>query len=352
MNALPLQTVSHNDTLQALGLHANRAAERAVFALYQERRPINTQRAQRAALKLFCQFLQTCGILPTGDLYEDPSAWTGITWGLVAAFQKWQLREGYSMKSINDRVSTVKVYAGLANSAGIIPDGEILRMQRVRAYTRKEGIDTDAKRAEAGVATRKGTKKAMPATITEGQAEELVTVRDNSPQARRDALLMCLLLDHGLRVSEAAILKVEDIDFDKKQMTFYRPKVGRWSRHNLRGRAWQVLCEYMLKDNRAKAGPSILASHKTGGLTPGKGMTVRGIQDRIRHLGQRVGIDNLSPHDCRHYGATQAGHDRRVSLAGLMAFGGWESAQSAVRYINRGEADNDGVFLGMESSEG
>jgi integrase len=335
-------------SLQALGMEANRAAERAVFAIYQERRPINTQRAQRAALKLFSQFLGTCGIMPTGDLYEDPAAWAGITWGLVAAFQEWQLREGYSVKSINDRISTVKVYAGLANSAGILPDGEIIRMGRVRAYTRKEGIDTDARRAEAGIATRRGYKKATPTMITEEQAEELVRVRENSPQARRDALLMCLLLDHGLRVSEVEILKIEDINFESRMMVFYRPKTGIISKHKLRGRAWQVLCEYVLQDTRAKTGSLILASHKTGQLTAGKGMTVSGIQDRVRYLGRRVGIDNLSPHDCRHHAATQAGNDPRVSLGALMSFGGWQSAQSAVRYINRGEADNDGVALGVE----
>jgi integrase len=162
--------------------------------------------------------------------------------------------------------------------------------------------------------------------------------------------MMTLFLDHGLRVSELAILKIEDIDLDKKQMTFYRPKVGKWSTHNLRGRAWQILCEYIQKDTLAESGPLILASHKTGQLTPGRGMATRSIQDRVRHLGQGVGIEKLSPHDCRHFGATKAGHDPRVSLAGLMAFGGWSSAQSAVRYIDHGDAENDGVFLGREDS--
>lgn len=351
MNTLTLQTTDHEGTaLQALGLLANRAAEQAVFALYQERRPINTQRAQRAALKLFWQFLQTCGILPTGDLYEDPSAWTGITWGLAAAFQSWQLREGYSVKTINDRLSVVKVYMALANSAGVIPDSEILRLQSLQGYTRKEAIDTDSKRIAEGIATRKGTKKTLAATITKEQAQALCTVKGDTPQARRDALMMCLLLDHALRVSEVSILKIEDINFDAKQMTFYRPKTGKTSRHNLRGRAWRILREYVSRDNTAQSGALILASSKTGMLVPGKDMSTRAIQDRVRCLGRELGIDNLSPHDCRHYGATQAGHDPKVSLADLMSFGGWDSAQSAARYIDRGEADNDGVALGVDEA--
>jgi len=334
--------------LQALGLQANKAAENAIFKLYQDRRPINTQRSQRAALKVFADFMQACGLV-VPDLYSDPFSWMGITWGLVQTFQSWLLRQGYSIKTINDRVSVVKVYMALANQAGIIPDSEILRLQSLRGYTRKEAIDTDAKRIAEGITTRKGTKKAAAVAITEDQARALCKVRNATPQARRDALMMCLLLYHGLRVSELSILKIENIDIEAKQINFYRPKTGKISRHNLGGRrSWQILTEYMSKDNHAQNGPLILASCKSGSLIPGKGMTTRAIQERVTQLGQGVDLENLSPHDCRHYGATQAGNDPKVSLVALMSWGGWDSPQSAARYINRGQADNDGVSLGIE----
>jgi len=340
-------TMPYSGTIQILGLEANKAAENAIFKLYQDRRPINTQRSQRAALGIFAEFMRTCG-MASPDLYSDPLSWMGITWGLVQTFQAWLLRQGYSVKTINDRVSVVKVYMALANQAGIVPDGEILRLQSLRGYTRKEAIDLDAKRTKQGLATRCGAKKSQSVLISEEQARALCTVRNETPQARRDALIMCILLDHGLRVSEVSILKIEDIDFNARQMTFYRPKTGKTSRHNIRGRAWQLLVEYMGKDNRAQSGPLILASCKTGALLPGKGMSTRAIQDRVTQLGQTVGLENLSPHDCRHFGATSAGNDPKVSLAGLMAFGDWVSPQTAARYINRGQADNDGVSLGLD----
>lgn len=330
-----------------LGRAANLAAESAIFKLYQDRRPINTQRCQRAALAVFAQFLKTCGLMAAGELYEDPTAWAGITWGLVQAFQRWLLQQGYSIKTINDRVSVLKVYLTMANQAGVIPDGEILRLQALKGFTSKEAIDTDAKRTKQGLATRCGAKKSAATQITEEQARELCQVRNESPQARRDALIMCLLFDHAMRVSEVADLQIEDVDRTAKQITFYRRKTGKTSRHNLRGRAWRVLSEYLSKDIQSQSGPLILSSCKTGALLQ-KGMSTRAIAERVAQLGSALGIANLSPHDCRHNAATMAGSDPNVSLAGLMAFGGWSSANVAVKYLNKGDAENDGVNLGLE----
>ncbi len=341
------KVLTQSGALLAIGAAANRAAEMASFRLYQDRRPENTQRAQRAALTVFAEFMRTCG-LASSDLYSDPLSWLGVTWGLVQAFQQWLLKKGYSVKTINDRVSTVKVYMTLANQAGVVPDSEILRLQSLRGFTRKEAVDTDAKREKQGMAIRIGTKKSAAVVITEEQARSLCRIRTNTPQSRRDALLMCLFLDHGMRVSEVSILKVDDLDIQAKQMIFYRPKTGKTSRHNLRGRAWQCLIEYLNKDQSMPSGYLLMPSSKSGALIRGRGMTTRAICERVMQLGQAIGIENLSPHDCRHYGATRAGNDPNVSLAALMAWGGWDSPQSAARYINRGHADNDGVSLGMD----
>jgi integrase len=348
-----MQTATHQALVEVspsqveIGLLANKAATKAVFAIYQARRPENTRRAQKAALGLFSAYMRACGIA-TPDLYAEAWAWQGITWGLVQGFQDWMLEQGYSVKTVNDRVSAVKVYMSLANQAGIIPDGEILRLRSVRGFTRKEGIDTDKTRAAQGLDTRKGAKKAAAALLTDDQARKLKAGQTDTPQGRRDALLMVLLLDHGLRVSEAAGLCVENIDRDAKQMTFYREKTGRVSRHALRGRAWQLMAFYLEKDQKEASGPLFLASNKSGALLAGTGLTVRAIHERVKQLGRAVGVDNLSPHDCRHYGATKAGHDPNVSLAALMAWGDWQSPTSAARYIERGQTDNDGVSLGLE----
>jgi integrase len=333
--------------LALFGVQANHAAARAAFALYQDRRPANTQRSQRAALAVFARFMREAGIA-VPDLYANPAAWSGITWGLVQGFQRWLLEQDYAVKSVNDRISIVRTYMVLANQAGVIPDDEILRLRGLRGFTRKESVDIDAKRVDAGMRTRRGAKKVAAVQVSEEQAQTLCQVRGMTAQARRDACMMTLLFDHGLRVSELAALTMENIDREARMLRWYRQKTGADSKHVIRGRAWQRLEEYLIRDHPAPAGALLLASCKTGALVEGSNMSIEGIRKRVRQLGRLVGLINLSPHDCRHYGATRAGNDANVSLAGLMHWGGWESPTSAARYIDRGQADNDGVNLGME----
>jgi integrase len=59
--------------------------------------------------------------------------------------------------------------------------------------------------------TRKGAKKAQPVPLTPEQAARLKAQPD-TPQGRRDTLLLCLLLDHGPRVGEVTGLQVTDFD--------------------------------------------------------------------------------------------------------------------------------------------
>ena len=61
------------------------------------------------------------------------------------------------------------------------------------------------KRETAEIPLRLGLKKAEPVSISTHQAKALKDQPD-TPRGRRDGLLMCLLLDHGLRVGEVAKL--------------------------------------------------------------------------------------------------------------------------------------------------
>ena len=198
----------------------NEYAARGAFADYLARKAENTIRRQAA-------FLTDVG-LAAGDLQHEPEAWQGVTWGLVEGFRNWMVAQGDAVGSINVRLSTVKAYARLAVKAGALTAEDFALIRMVAGYSRQEGHHVNERRA----ITRRGHKKAQHVSMDPKQARRLKNQPD-TPQGRRDALLMCLLLDHGLRVGEVARLKGADFDLKAGELRFYRPKVDKEQTHKL-----------------------------------------------------------------------------------------------------------------------
>ena len=134
-----------------------------------------------------------------------PAAWKGVTWGLVEGFVKWLLNQGYSLASVNNRLSAVKVYIRLAAKAGVVPPTEQAFIREVRGYGSTEGKRVDTQRPK----TRLGYKKEEAIVLTAKQARLLKTKHPPTPQGIRDRLLISLFLDLGLRASEVAALTHE-----------------------------------------------------------------------------------------------------------------------------------------------
>jgi integrase len=326
--------------LQAAGQAANQAAAGGVFSDYQSRKAANTLRRQEAGLSLFSEFLRSAGLEPS-DYANDPEAWRGITWGLVAAFARWQLEQGYAVASVNIRLSTVKTYAKLAMKAGVLDATEYALIRTVDGYARKEIKRIDEQRKTAGIDTRKGYKKAEPVTLTREQAQTLKSQPD-TPQGRRDAFLMALLLDHGLRVGEVAILTVEAFDLKAGELRFYRPKVDRQQTHRLTADTLRAARAYLAND-APRAGMIWRHSRRDGSLD-GPGMSTRAMTERVRMLGEAIGVEGLSAHDCRHYWATQAARNG-TPIDRLQDAGGWSSPAMPLRYVEQAKIANSGVKL-------
>ena len=123
-------------TLGDIGKVASQYAAAAVFRDYLNRKSLNTIRAQRTDLDNFIEYLhditrqqkspqqessQLITQLPTAEaLQNDPSAWMGVTWGLVDGFVRWMIAHSYAIGSINRKLSTIKHYAKLAVQAGTL----------------------------------------------------------------------------------------------------------------------------------------------------------------------------------------------------------------------------------------
>jgi len=327
------------------GLSANKHAAQNVFIEYMSRMAKNTLRVQRVALAKYAEFLEAVGLDP-GDLQFDPQAWKGITWGMVEAFKKWLVGDGYAIATINLMLSSIRTYTGLAAKAGVISVEESILISHVKGYSDQEAIHIDDQREK----TRVGVKKESPVRLTPRQAKRL-KLHPDVPQGRRDAVLMCLLLDHGLRCSEVAGLKVGDFDLEAGQMTFYRPKTNDTTTHNLSDDTLRAVWDYAeYGDMPIGSNEFLLRSsrkNKSGEILTGPGMSARGISKRVQRLGwELLGIDNLSPHDCRHYWATYwAKHINELprGVFTLKEAGGWKSLSMVDTYIEASKIANEGM---------
>jgi integrase len=347
------------ELLALAGQVANEAAAGDVAADYLSRLASHTRRTQAAGLALFADFLDQAhealgaGLRDYAGAVADfpagsgasPAAWRGVTWGLVDRFARWALAEGYAVATVNNRLAAVKRHAGLAVQAGAISAEEGQKIRAVRGYGRKQEKRIDENRP----VTRVGDKKAEHVSLTQAQAWKLKWAHDlTSPQGRRDCLLMCLLLDHGLRVSEVAGLVATDFDLKRGELRFYRPKVDKQQTHRLTADAERAAQGYFAQDAPA-LGRILLASKKGGELTR-RPMSARGITKRVWYLGRELlGIVDppLSAHDCRHYWATDAARNQTDPFA-LQEAGGWSSLAMPRRYVEDAKIANQAVKLSVD----
>ena len=168
-------------------------------------------------------------------------------------------------------------------------------------------------------------KKAEPILLDAAKINALKNQPDN-PKGRHDKLLVCLALNHGLRVSELALLQRSDFYLAGGTLTFDRPKTGHRETHQLTDETLEAAKKYFADD-----APGFGNIWRTS--LSEQGMWTRAISERIGVLGRRIGIDNLSPQDLRHTWAVNAA--KTTPLDKLIYAGGWASVSAALPYIEK-----------------
>lgn len=338
------------DDLARAGQVADCASRTDVFALYHAEQTANTHVAQQQALAIFAAYLAQAGVRREAiDLYHDADAWRGMSKGLLLGFRAWLLNAGYAIGTINHRLAVVRQYCTLAHEVGTIPDDAYELLLTVKGYNGKTGRNLDAQRTKEGTATRKSTKKAMPTPVARTAAITLKHTTTQPARARRsqhdqqierrDALLMGLLIEHALRVSEVASLNIEHLVLAEGTLTLYRQKTDETQTHKL-------------KQHTLLAAEAYLAELATAGRThgplfvgyQGKRITRYGLYDRVRLLGAQLGIEHLSPHDLRHFWTYDAlGNGTPIDR--VQSGGGWKSPVMVLKYAKRAGIANDGVMI-------
>jgi len=331
-----LQTVPTN-----VGEIANAYAKAAAFNAFTREKSANTLRTHKSALTTFSKYLSLVGVNVTGEqLQTTGTAWGGMTHGIVEGFKNWMFSNGFSVSSINNKLATVRIYAKLAKKTGHITIEEHIAIQEVRGFAHKSTKKINEKREQTRI-TKKGAKKSIATSVTIENAKSLKSQATDTPQAARDNFLMCILLDHGLRCGEAAILTVDNFDLTAGTFTFFRPKVNKTQTHKMTADTLLAFISY--QPHMPESGLILRGSRKGGKLT-GHNMTTQSITARVKTLGASIGVDRLSAHDCRHYWATDAAKNG-TDINDLRQAGGWNSLAMPARYIEDAKISNDGVKL-------
>jgi integrase len=330
-------TIKNATSLKEAGKIAERTASNYLLSEFKARRAPSTVEAYEGSVKNWCDFLHEIGITDHGNFWEDLHAWEGVSWGILEAFKAWMLQKGMSISTIELRISALRSLIRLAHKAGIIPVEDFAQLMQVKSFYGAEAVHVDERRE----VTRIGNKKPEPTPITPKQARRLKQ-QPNTPKGQRDRLMITLLLDQGLRISELHGLDVDSIDLETGLLTFYRKKVNKTQKHALSEDGLTAAEDY-LSGNDIDSGPLIRRFGFDRVLTNIR-LSQRGIRMNVKGLGKKIGLPDLTPHDCRHYWTTFWASKEGVNPFKLRAAGGWTSFKTVQRYVRDNEISNKGLI--------
>src|SRR4051812_45779560 len=98
---------------------------------------------------------------------------------------------------------------------------------------------------------------------------------------------MCLLLDHGLRVSEVAALNVDSLDLQSGQLIIYRHKTNKTQIHQITPDTYQAARAYLATCEPGQV-PLFL------GICSKIRVSTSSLNERVTQLGEAIGIKGLS----------------------------------------------------------
>jgi integrase len=313
---------------QALLLQAAQAADAVVratvFQLDRERKATVTVKAEDDALAAFTRYLREVGVPLSSSLAQEPRLWTAITFGLVTGFKRWAIwKQGYALKTVQNYLSSIKLYAKLAQQAGFQTAEQFLAIQHIPTIRGKEARRIDERREELGIPTRIGHKKAEPTFLSKEEFWFFIE-RPDTPQGWRDRIAILLMCDLSLRPYEALSRKLKHLDMEKGTISVFRFKTEQGKEvetHQLTQRLYLAIATYLkLRKDGDPEAPLLVRTLKSEALvervprspedptsplwTPP--LSIQGLGQRIHELGNEVGHEfhhpiDLTSYDLRHW---------------------------------------------------
>ena len=140
-------SITAKPNLSRIGKAARQLAPQHALRMYHKTLADNTIKRHQSDLEVFARYLKDAGEPIGADrLMFDLEAWAGATEWLLEGFKEWMLKEGFSIGSVNVRLSTVKKYYEIASRAGFLDESDLGLIKSVYGYRGKEGRNVDQKR--------------------------------------------------------------------------------------------------------------------------------------------------------------------------------------------------------------
>ena len=194
--------------------------------------------------------------------------------------------------------------------------------------------------ADRGVSSIKAPKEPSrePRVFTVGEVESLLQAA--SP---RDRLIVVLLLETGLRVSELCALQVADFRLDNPDGPYLDVRSGKGRKQRaipLTTGLTRKLRQYLTHGRPSTRTPSLFVTERSRRGEDHRPLNRNAVEVLIRRLGRRAGIkgSRLSPHSFRHTFATRA-VSAGMDPIRLQRVLGHTTLTMVSRYVHFGKSD-------------
>lgn len=250
----------------------------------------------------------------------------------VRAFLKWCSDRGHSPALDRD---LMKSFVADLLDAGAEPStarSRQLAMRRFSAWLEEEGEIADD--PLLGLKAPKLDTK-VTESLSESELKRLIKACDGKEfRDRRDAAIVRLMAETGMRAGEVCGLTVDDVDLDRGLVTVRRGKGGKGRIAPFGAQTGIAIDRYL----RARRGHALAGAAALWLGDRSNSLEYFGLHKTLKYRAERAGLKGFHPHLLRHTAASRwlaAGG----SEGGLMAVAGWSTRDMIDRYTRSTAAD-------------